>query len=172
MFDVFALQWNDIKSKPKNGLDYINLLSITKEKQAHLINYKKYIPRRDVLTQIDQRILGAEEKIKILGIGASWCDDCQIYVSQMVKIQEQLKSNLNFQMLGGIKKKLEGGWAVPPSPPESIDPIFDLDKIPTFYLFKKTGACFGRIVEKPIMEPTLEEEILSLIINDIKKELH
>jgi hypothetical protein len=172
MFDVFALHWDDIKSEPINGQEFMNTLANAKERQKHLSIYQEYSPDMDILAQIDQRIINAEEQIKILGMGASSSSDCQQYVAQLVKIQENLQSDLSFQMLGELKKNSDGTWAVPPSPPEVLESIFDLTQIPTFYFFRKDGNCFGRIVKRPIMTPTLEEEILSLLLTSLRIELH
>jgi thiol-disulfide isomerase/thioredoxin len=164
MFEPSELHWEDIKSTPKIGIDYINGLSVVTEKQAHMLNYHEYSPRMNAITQIQKILDKSKQKIKILGIGASWCGDCARNVSHMVKIQEKLRNNvISFLMLGGVKKRLGDGWAVPPSPAEAQDPKFDLIHIPIFYFFDENGQCFGRIVENPTLAPTLEDEIVILL---------
>ena len=78
------------------------------------------------------------------------CSKCCTFDQDSRKIQEKCCVG---QYSGGIKKKLGGGWAVPPSPPEALNPKFDLIHIPIFYLFDGNGNCFGRIVENPTLAP-------------------
>jgi hypothetical protein len=164
MFDENELTFADIISIPILGKNYLQNISNPTEKQTHIFNYHEYSPRMDAISSIQKKLDKLKQNIKIVGIGASWCGDCARNVAHMVKIQEKLKKGvLIFMMLGGIKKKLGGGWAVPPSPPEALDPKFDLIHIPIFYFFDKDGKCFGRIVENPTKAPTLEEEIVLLL---------
>jgi thiol-disulfide isomerase/thioredoxin len=164
MFDPSELTWADIKSTPIPGKQYLEKIKDPVEKQQHMFNYSEYQPKLDSISQIQKLLEKIHQTVKILGIGASWCGDCARNVAHMIKIQEKFKKNVvTINILGGIKKKLGGGWAVPPSPPEALDPKFDLIHIPIFYLFDGNDNCFGRIVENPTLAPTLEEELFLLI---------
>ena len=91
----------------------------------------------------------------------------------MIKIKEVLKStDFDLKILYGIMvdalhKKNEAIWHKKRSPPEALDPKFNLKKIPTFYFFKADDELIGTIVENPKWESTLEEDMLEILKNKL-----
>ena len=87
----------------------------------------------------------------------------------MIKIIKYMNmNNVDFKILYGImtnafRKPGETIWHKTRSPPEAVNPKFDLKKIPTFYFFNKNGDHLGAIVENPKYESTLEEDLLEII---------
>ena len=114
MFNASELTWADIKSTPIPGKQYLEKIKDPVEKQKHMFNYSEYQPKLDSINQIQKFLEKNQQIVKILGIGASWCGDCARNVAHLIKIQEKFKKNVvSVNILGGIKKKLGGGWAVP-----------------------------------------------------------
>jgi hypothetical protein len=153
-----------------------------KIKQLHYETMDAYKPKNEAIHQIQLWIKQKQYQLTILAIGATWCPDCQRNLSNMAKIMKEIaNSHIKTVVLGGIKTKKQLNapktstdpirWAVPPSPPETQDPKYDLTHIPTFYLFTQDGNCIGRIVENPPLGSTLEEEIWRLIQGNEKKDI-
>jgi hypothetical protein len=73
--------------------------------------------------------------------------------------------DIKIRALGGMTKPGFGSdkfWAVPPSPIE-VD-TFEIRSSPTILIFRKdTGEEVGRILTKPKMTPTIEEEMVKVI---------
>jgi len=72
---------------------------------------------------------------------------------------------LEVRIFGGLKKdplSHTRKWRIPPSPPEVE--TFHVDKIPLIILFDREGKEIGKIVENPREKPTLEEELLKIIL--------
>jgi len=136
-------------------------------------NYKTYEPKRDALEKIKDILKKKHEKLKIVSLGADWCPDCNRNVPRMIKIKEVLKStDVDLKILYGIMvdalhKKNEAIWHKKRSPPEALDPKFNLKKIPTFYFFKADDELIGTIVENPKWESTLEEDMLEILKNKL-----
>jgi thiol-disulfide isomerase/thioredoxin len=113
------------------------------------------------------------EKLKIVSLGADWCPDCNRSVPRMIKNIEMIKSNkidlriLYGVMVNALHKPGESIWHKKRSPPEAVDPKFDLKKIPTFYFFDGSDDLIGVIVENPKWESTLEEDLLEILENKL-----
>jgi hypothetical protein len=131
-------------------------------------NYKTYKPKKDILEKINQILKNKQEKLRIVALGADWCPDCSRNVPRMIKIVKLLKKDVDLKILYGIMvnalhKPGETIWHKKRSPPEAVDPKFNLKAIPTFYFFNSAGEYLGVIVENPKMSSTLEEEILEIL---------
>ena len=64
-------------------------------------------------------------------------------------------------MVNALHKPGETIWHKTRSPPEAVNPKFELEAIPTFYLFNKNGDYLGQIKENP--KKTIEEDTLEII---------
>ena len=87
----------------------------------------------------------------------------------MIKIVKSMGSNnielkiLYGVMVNALHKPGETLWHKQRSPPEAVNPKFDLRKIPTFYFFDGSGKYLGVIVENPKHGSTLEEDGFEII---------
>ncbi|MFX1338627.1 MAG: thioredoxin family protein [Promethearchaeota archaeon] len=160
-----ALTWADIKSETMFIDDY---LKIFKDKAEIVKNYEKYKPKTKHLKHIKDFISKKHIKVKILAMGAQWCHDCAEQVPHMIKIVKELGAEyIDITMLYGIKvnvfrKEGEILWDKKHSPPEAVDPKFDLNAIPTFFIFKE-NELIGRIVERPKRFSTLERDLCNIL---------
>ncbi|MFX0028502.1 MAG: thioredoxin family protein [Candidatus Hermodarchaeota archaeon] len=158
------LKWKDLISPTMSPEDYLKKYN---EKIEH--TYKKYDPKGEVLNKIKELLINKNEKLKILALGADWCPDCNNNLPRMIKIIKQMNSNdVDLKILYGImvnahhkNRPNEPIWHKKRSPPEAINPKFDLKKIPTFYFFKANDNLIGTIVENP--RSTLEEDMLDIL---------
>jgi hypothetical protein len=104
-----------------------------------------------------------------VALGADWCPDCSVNVPKMIKIVKSIDiSKIELEILYGVMvnalhKPGETIWHKKRSPPEAVDPKFDLSKIPTFYFFDANGNYLGVIVENPKYGSTLEEDTLEIL---------
>jgi hypothetical protein len=99
----------------------------------------------------------------IVAFSAGWCKDCTANISVLALISEA--TELEVRIFGGLKEdplSHTRKWRIPPSPPEVE--TFHVDKIPLIMVFDREGREIGRIVENPQEEPTLEEELLRIIL--------
>jgi len=64
-------------------------------------------------------------------------------------------------MVNALHKPGEIIWHKKHSPPEAIDPRFELKAIPTFYFFNKHKELIGIIKEHP--KETIEEDMLEIL---------
>ena len=149
--------------------EYLGYIQNEKELKK---NYKKYKPNHEVIKKIDQFLSDHDEELRILAIGAKWCHDCALQVPRMVKIIQSIdNAKIDLEILYGVKvnalhKKGEMIWHKKHSPPEAVDPKFNLTAIPTFFLFID-DKYIGRVVEGPQKFDTLEEDLLYIIKNSI-----
>jgi len=162
------LKWVDLVSPTMSPDDYLKEYGDKIE-----FNYKTYEPKVDVLERIKDLLEKKNEKLKIVSLGADWCPDCNRNVPRMIKNIETIKStNIDLRILYGIMvnalhKPGETIWHKKRSPPEALDPKFDLKKIPTFYFFNSNDDLIGVIVENPKWESTLEEDLLEILENKL-----
>jgi hypothetical protein len=158
------LTWRDIISPTMTPDDYMEQFG---EKIGFY--YEIYEPKKGILEEIDQLLISNNEVLKILVLGAEWCPDCNTNVPRMIKIIKTLnKVNTVFRILYGIMvnalhKPDEPIWHETRSPPEAVNPKFDLKKIPTFYFFDSSGMLLGIIIENPKFQSTLEEDMLTIL---------
>ena len=162
------LTWDDLKSPTLTSDIYL-------EKFARKVheNYDSYKPKSQVLSKISNLLTEKKESLKIVALGADWCPDCTKNIPRMVKIIKLLDSEkIEFRILYGIivnalHKPGEVIWHKKRSPPEAVDPKFDLKAIPTFYFFNKAGRLLDIISEKPKEDSTLEEDFLEILENKL-----
>ena len=161
---MYEVTWNDIISPTMSPDDYMKQF---KDKLA--FNYKTYEPKKEVLRKITQILTSRNEKLRIVVLGAEWCPDCNKNIPRMIKIIKSLKDGIDeFKILYGIMvnalhKPDEPLWHKSRSPPEAVDPKFDLKAIPTFYIFNSSGRLLDVIIENPKDDSTLEEDPLSIL---------
>lgn len=157
-------KWDDLISPTMNPDEYLETYGSKVRKV-----YEKYQPKSDILDKIKELLKNKKEKLRIVALGADWCPDCSRNVPSMIKITKAIKTeDFDLQVLYGIMvnalhKPEEVIWHKKRSPPEAIDPKFDLRAIPTFYFFNKSGEYLGTIVENPEYQSTLEEDILKIL---------
>ncbi len=158
----FDLKWDDLVSPTMNPDDYLEQFKDTIES-----NYNTYEPKSEVLEKIKNLLSKNKAKLKIVALGADWCPDCNRNVPRMIKIVKIINSkDIEFRILYGIMvnalhKPGETIWHEKRSPPEAVDPRFELKKIPTFYFFNKHKEFIGLIKENPI--DTIEEDMLEIL---------
>ena len=159
------LKWSDIKSDTMTIDEYLKNF---KDKKEIANNYENYKPKTKHLEHIKDVIAGKHKKLRILAIGADWCHDCAEQVPHMIKIVKKLDTDdIDMKILYGIKvnafrKEGEILWDKRHSPPEAVDPKFDLTAIPTFFIFKD-NEIVGRIVEHPKRFSTLERDFCNIL---------
>lgn len=162
MTTKFDLKWDDLVSPTMNPDDYLEQFG---EKIDN--NYKTYKPKSEVLEKIKNLLDKNKEKLNIVALGADWCPDCIRNVPRMIKIIKLMKSkDIEFRILYGIMvnalhKPGETIWHEKRSPPEAVDPRFELKAIPTFYFFNKNKEFIGIIKENP--KDTIEEDMLEIL---------
>lgn len=162
MFNENAITLSDIQSIPTPGNEYI------KDNEAYMTTYSEYSPNAQILIQIRELLVSKKEKLIIRAFGAGWCGDCRIQIPRLIKIQDILANDhMEIGIFGDIKvkppyerKNGELIWKSPPSPPEAVDPKFDMYHIPAIFLFLSNGQCIGKIDEKPQKTASLEGDIL------------
>ncbi|MFX1447010.1 MAG: thioredoxin family protein [Promethearchaeota archaeon] len=162
MKKVLDLKWNDLVSPTMSPDEYLRDFG-PKIKS----NYKVYEPKADILNQIVSLLKRRNEQLKIVAFGADWCPDCHKNVPRMIKLVKRMKTKdvelriLYGIMLDALRKPGETLWHKKRSPPEAVNPNFDLQAIPTFYFFNKNGNYLGQIIEHP--KETIEEDTLKII---------
>ncbi|MHA1913058.1 MAG: thioredoxin family protein [Promethearchaeota archaeon] len=168
MNDKSELKWNDLISPSMNPDDYLKQYS-----KKIMSEYNQYEPKMEIIDKIKKFLKDKNEKLKIVTLGADWCPDCNINVPRMIKIVKLMDSDdVDLKILYGIMvnalhKPGETIWHKKRSPPEAVDPKFDLKKIPTFYFFKENNDLIGIIVENPKYESTLEEDLIEILENKL-----
>jgi hypothetical protein len=98
-----------------------------------------------------------------VAFSAEWRKDCTANIPVLALISEA--TGLEVRIFGGLKKDPlthTRKWRIPPSPQEVE--TFLVDKIPLIILFDEEGEDIGRIIEKPREKPTLEEELIQIIL--------
>jgi thioredoxin-related protein len=156
------LKWNDLVSPTMAPDDYLRKYG---DKISY--NYKIYELKSAVLKEIETALKSKNEQLKIVALGADWCPDCNKNLPRMIKLVKQLKtSDIELRILYGIMvnalhKPGEPIWHKTRSPPEAVNPKFELEAIPTFYFFDKNGKYIGQIKENP--KKTIEEDTLDII---------
>ena len=162
------LKWSDLVSPAMNPDEYLEIYGDRIKKV-----YESYEPKSNILTSIKDFLKIKKEKLKIVALGADWCPDCSRNVPRMIKIVKNIETqDVDLKILYGIMvnalhKPGETIWHKNRSPPEAIDPKFDLKAIPTFYFFNENGDYLGVIVENPEYSSTLEEDILKIITRNM-----
>ncbi|MHA1804694.1 MAG: thioredoxin family protein [Promethearchaeota archaeon] len=164
---VPSLKWSDLTSPMISLEDYKEKYG---EKEVIRKNHESYEPKKEIMDEIIKLLKTKGESLRIAALGAEWCKDCTLNVPRMIKIVENLQHEVKVElrilygiMVNAFHKKGEILWHEKRSPPEALDPKFDLQAIPTFYLFNSRGEFLGRIIEGPKENSTLEEEIFAIL---------
>lgn len=161
-----SLHWSDLKTESMSPKEYLEKYN---NKRKIVKNYEDYAPKIEVIEEIRKILEDKKDGFKILVIGADWCPDCSVNTPRMIKIRNMLNDKiLELKILYGVKvnalrKKEEILWHQSQSPPEAVNPKFNLKKIPTFYFFNKEGKYLARIIENPGVNSTLEEDMLKIL---------
>ncbi len=160
-----SIKWSDIISETMSMDEYLKEF----ENNKYIINnYENYIPKSKHLAHLGEFMEEIPKGLRIFVMGAEWCPDSSEQIPSMIKIIKVLKSdNIQMRILYGIKinslrKNGEILWNKNTSPPEAVDPKFDLVAIPTFYFFID-DEYVGRIVEHPKNFSTLERDFCNIL---------
>jgi len=160
------IHWSDIQSETMTPEEYLDIYN---QKPSIVKNYEDYSPKNESIQEIKKILKEKNERFKILIVGADWCPDCSVNTPRMVQLRNIINTELiELKILYGVKvnalrKQGEILWHTSQSPPEAIDPKFDLKKIPTIYFFNKEGKYLARIIENPEKNSTLEEDMLKIL---------
>jgi thiol-disulfide isomerase/thioredoxin len=103
------------------------------------------------------------DKYIVVAFSAEWCKDCAVNIPVIALISEA--TGLEARIFGGLKKdplSHTRKWRTPPSPPQVE--TFQVDKIPLIILLEREGKYIGKIIENPREKPTLEEELIQIIL--------
>ena len=160
-----SIKWSDIKSETMSMDEYLREFE---DREDIVTKYESYIPKSKHLAHIGEFMKEIPRGLRIFVMGAKWCPDSSEEIPRMIKIIKELKSNnIEMRILYGIKVNLtrkngEILWDKNHSPPEAVDPKFDLVAIPTFYFFIN-DEYVNRIVEHPKKFSTLERDFCNII---------
>jgi thiol-disulfide isomerase/thioredoxin len=130
-------------------------------KQKFNEGLKTYCPNSGAINQLK----ASAAKYVIVAFSASWCKDCAVSIPVLAAISEA--TGLEVRVFGGLKRDLLGKevkWHIPPSPREVVE--FKVGNIPVMIVIDSEGEEIGRIVEKPSLKATLEEEIVQIIASN------
>lgn len=133
-------------------------------REKFLMRKQAYQLKSEAINQLEK----FSDKYVIVAFSTGWCKDCTANIPVLALIFEA--TGLEVRIFGGLKKDPLSHslkWRIPPSPPEVE--TFHVDKIPLIIVFDIEGKEIGRIVENPREEPTLEEELLRIILENRKK---
>jgi len=130
--------------------------------------HEKFLARKKTY-QLNQEAINQlknfADKHVIVAFSAEWCKDCTANIPVLALISEA--TGLEVRIFGGLKKdplNPKRKWRIPPSPPEVE--AFHVDKIPFMILLDIEGREIGKIVESPREKPTLEEELVKIILEE------
>jgi thiol-disulfide isomerase/thioredoxin len=142
--------------------------TVSTEEYIRTINQRfieRFLERRQTYVlheETAKRIRELAANYVIVVFSAEWCKDCMAnlpvldLLSQKTGIEVGIFGKIKADPLSHTRK-----WRIPPSPPE-IE-TFKIEKLPTMILFDKKGLEIGRIVEKPTLALTLEEEVYEIL---------
>ena len=162
--ELMDLKWDDLVTPTLSPDKYLETY-----KERVQPTYESYKPKTEILEKIKNLLTSKNQKLKIVALGADWCPDCSINVPKMIKIVKSMNTDdLDLRILYGVMvnalhKPGETIWHKKRSPPEAVNPKFDLKKIPTFYFFDEKGNYLGVIVEHPKYGSTLEQDTLEIL---------
>ncbi|MFW9980037.1 MAG: thioredoxin family protein [Candidatus Thorarchaeota archaeon] len=150
----------DVSEDYPSCTDYINEMN-PMYRSRWLDEFSRYNLNEYALAGLKETV----GKYEIVVLFADWCGDARKAIPALAHIETSL--GIKIRALGGMTKpgfRSDRFWAVPPSPIEVE--IFDIRSSPTVLIFnKETGEEIGRIKTRPKMTPTMEEEILKVIVD-------
>jgi len=149
----------EIRKKTVTAKEYINSLE-QPFKEGFLARKRTYQLHTETVKQLKE----LKERYEVVAFSAAWCKDCAANIPVLALLNDE--TGLEVRVFGGIKKDPLSHlhkWRIPPSPRE-IE-LFTVDKLPCILILDIAGNEIGRIVEAPKRQPTLEQEMLELIIS-------
>lgn len=149
---------SEIKKKTVSVSQYIDSLK-QPFSEKFLTRKQTYQLKREAINQLKK----FANKYVIVAFSAVWCKDCAANIPVLALISEA--TGIEVRIFGGLKKdplSHTRKWRIPPSPQEVE--TFQVDKIPLIIMFDKEGKEIGRIIENPREKPTLEEELIQIIL--------
>jgi thiol-disulfide isomerase/thioredoxin len=149
---------SEVRKKTVSVNQYLESLKKPFHKKF-LTRKQRYMLNKEATSQL--KILA--DNYVIIAFSAEWCKDCAANIPVLALISEA--TGLEVRIFGGLKKdplSHTKKWRIPPSPAEVE--MFNVDKIPLIILFDAEGKEIGKIVENPREKPTLEEELLKIIL--------
>jgi thiol-disulfide isomerase/thioredoxin len=167
-FKPEKLTWEDIESELYEGKEYIDHIQSRREKIIHESNYKAYKPDPSIIQQLKDFFSTSPKGMKILTLGATWCNTCAKVKPSLIRVVEAVGSkSLRLFLLSGVKTTMQSteenySWAQK-SPPEFHNPKFMVNQIPIVYFFNEDGQCLTRIEKYPENGLSYEEAILNII---------
>ncbi len=127
-------------------------------KDKFLVKKHVYELQHDAVEELRK----AADCFLVIVFSAGWCKDCAEQIPVLALLAEA--TGLEVRVFGGLKKdplSHTSKWRIPPSPPEVT--AFEVNAIPLMVVVDSSGNEIGRIVEKPKMKPTLEQELLEIV---------
>ncbi|MFW9799286.1 MAG: thioredoxin family protein, partial [Candidatus Thorarchaeota archaeon] len=100
--------------------------------------------------------------LTVVVMSAGWCKDCVKAMPVLAQLEEEI--GLDVRVFGGIKTAPldpDHQWRVPPSPPEIEE--WGATAIPWIEIFDFHGNRVATIVEKQVVKPTLEAELVYVL---------
>jgi thiol-disulfide isomerase/thioredoxin len=149
---------SETRKKTVSASQYINSLE-EPFKEKFLARKQAYLLNKETISQLKKF---ANTHV-VVAFSAGWCKDCSANIPVLALISEA--TGLEVRIFGHLKRDTlshNKKWRIPPSPPEVE--TFNVDKIPLMIVFDQKGEDIGRIIENPVTEPTLEQELLRLIL--------
>jgi len=153
-----SINLSEIRKKTVSVKEYLDSL-----KQPF---HEKFLTRKQTY-QLKQEAINQLKKFAnkymLVAFSAEWCKDCAVNIPVLALISEA--TGLEVRIFGGLKKDSLSHtrkWRIPPSPQEVE--TFQVDKIPLIIVFDKEGKDIGKIIENPLEKPTLEEELVKIIL--------
>jgi len=128
-------------------------------REKFLTRKQTYQAKSEAINQLKK----LANKYMVVAFSAEWCKDCTANIPVLALISRA--TGLEVRIFGGLTKdplSHTRKWRIPPSPPEVE--TFSVDKIPLIILFDKEGREIGKIIENPREKPTLEEELVKIIL--------
>lgn len=148
----------EIRRRTVSVKEYLNSLR-QPFREKFLTRKQTYQLNREATNQLEK----FANKYAVVAFSAEWCKDCAANIPVLALISEA--TGLEVRIFGGLKKdplSRARKWRIPPSPQEVE--TFRVDKIPLIILFDKKGREIGKIIENPREEPTLEEELIKIVL--------
>ncbi|MGY5877014.1 MAG: thioredoxin family protein [Candidatus Thorarchaeota archaeon] len=154
---------DDIQDDAPTIWDYIDNMS-SSYKGGFVRMRSNYVLNIEAL----EKLRGYKDDYVFVGVFADWCGDARKAIPVLALLEREL--DIEIRALGGMTKPGWGSgsnelWAVPPSPLEVA--TFDITSSPTIFVFNKTGEEVGRIKTKPKITPTIEEELVKIIEDNL-----
>jgi len=149
---------SEIRKKTVSVEQYLDSLE-EPFRERFLTRKQTYTLNQEAISQLKK----VADKYVIVAFSAEWCKDCAVNIPVLALISEA--TELEVRIFGGLKKdslSQTRKWRIPPSPQE-VEP-FQVDKIPLIIVFDKEGKDVGKIIENPREKPTLEEELIQIVL--------